>query len=339
VYGTSGTRPIVRFFAGDYPPDLCAIGDLVASGYRRGVPMGGEFGAVRGSRSPVFAVLALRDPGGPGLTSVPLQRVQIVKGWVNSTGSSQERVFEIAGDPDNGAGVDTDTCTPSGKGFNTLCAVWEDPDFLPSQRAFYYARVVENPTCRWSTHLCNDLGVACDDPASIPAGLEECCNPEVPKTIQERAWTSPVWYRPESFGRFRAAIRIRGDGQDTLRLSARFERAPATLDPSTHAITLTLRDDDTIYTATIPPGLMTERQPGARWVLSDPTGATGGIRKATVTIRRTGEGRLSLATAATDLSNADLSDHFVHTTIEAASYKAEHVRLWEVEGRSLRPQN
>jgi hypothetical protein len=339
VYGTSGTRPIVRFFAGDYRDGLCDTGSLVDTGYRRGVPMGGEIGALRRGKSPVFTVLALKDPDADGVTSTALQRVQIVKGWVNSTGSSQERVFEIAGDPENGASVDTETCTPSGTGFDSLCAVWEDPDFLPSQRAFYYARVIENPTCRWSTYLCNDQGVDCDIPGSIPAGMEECCNPEVPKTIQERAWSSPIWYRPESFGKVKSVIRVRGGGRDTLRLTARLEGAPEELNPSSTAITLTVRDDDTIYTATIPAGTMDEKKAGALWVLSDPAGATDSIRKALLRINGRGQAKMKIATVAMDLPNADLVDHFVHTTLEASTYTAEHVRLWEARGTSLRPQN
>jgi hypothetical protein len=339
VYGTSGTRPIVRMFAGDYSGDPCGTGSLVETGYRRGVPMGGELGALRRSKSPVFTVLAMKDPGGgsPSVTPAPLQRIQIIKGWVNSTGSSQERVFEVAGDPDNGASVDTDTCTPSGTGFDTLCAVWEDPDFLPSQRAFYYARVVENPVCRWSTHLCNDQGVDCDNPP-VPAGMEECCNPDVPKTIQERAWTSPIWYRPESFGKFKSTIKVRGGSEDTLKIKARMEKAPADLDPENEDVTITVTDDDTIYTATIPAGAMIQTKPGS-WGLSDPAGSIDGLKRASVRIDSKGRAKLSFQTVKLDLSNADLTDHFIHTTLEVASFKAEHMRLWAAAGTILRPEN
>jgi hypothetical protein len=82
-------------------------------------------------------------------------------------------------------------------GFTSLCTTWTNEDFKRKQPAFYYARVVENPTCRWQTFQCNDAGVACSDPASIRAGFEACCDEDLPKTLQECAWTSPIWYRPK----------------------------------------------------------------------------------------------------------------------------------------------
>jgi hypothetical protein len=339
IYGTSGTRPIVRLFAGDYKGDPCSSGTLVEDGYRRGVPMGGELGALRKKKSPVFVVQATKDPGGgsPAAPSTPLQRIQIIKGWVNSTGSTQERVLDVAGDPDNGATVDTDTCTASGTGFDSLCAVWEDPDFLSDQRAFYYARVVENPVCRWSTVLCNDEGVDCDNPP-VPVGLEECCNPDVPKTIQERAWTSPIWYRPDSFGKFRSSIKVKGGNRDTVKIKATLDRAPAQLDPATEDITITVSDDDTIYTATIPAGTLIQTKPGF-WGLSDPFGTVDGLKRVQIKLDSQGRAKVSFQTIKTDLPNADLTDHFIHTTLAVSSFTAEHVRLWEARGTTLKPAN
>jgi len=210
VYATSGTRPVVRFFAGDYDDDLCDRADFVERGYAGGVPMGGVLGPGDvPADGPRFAVLALRDPGPENAPGTPLQLVQIVKGWVDQTGTAQEQVFDAAGDRDNGASVDLASCAPRGDGFDSLCTVWRDPEFDPAQRAFYYARVLENPTCRWSTMLCNDLGVDCSQPDSVPDEYETCCDPDIPRTIQERAWTSAIWYRPEG------AELTRSSGQDS----------------------------------------------------------------------------------------------------------------------------
>src|SRR6185369_7360616 len=107
VYATSGTRPILRFFAGREAQLRCGDADFVASAYRGGVPMGSEIGPVRGERSPRFGVLAFRDPGTVSAPGAPLQRVQIVKGWIDANGQSQEKVFDVAGDAGNGASVDT----------------------------------------------------------------------------------------------------------------------------------------------------------------------------------------------------------------------------------------
>src|SRR5207244_11736847 len=100
----------------------------------------------------------------------PLQRVQIMKRVVDRGRQPNEKVFEVAGNRDNGATVYGATCTPSGTGFESLCAVWTDPEFDASERAFYYARVLENPTCRWSTYLCHAQGIDCSDPTSVPSG-------------------------------------------------------------------------------------------------------------------------------------------------------------------------
>lgn len=191
TYGTSGPRIVVRFFAGwSYPADLCDRGDAIQMGYDGGVPMGGVLPVQpSGASAPTFYLSALRDALG-----APLQRIQIVKGWL-ADGATHERVFEVGGDPANGATVDETTCTASGDGFDALCDVWTDPDFDAAQPAFYYARVIENPTCRWSRYACIAAGVDC---ASIDSTdpLYACCDPSVSHVVQERAWTSPIWYLP-----------------------------------------------------------------------------------------------------------------------------------------------
>jgi hypothetical protein len=199
TYGTSGPRMRVRLFGGwGLPDDLCERPDFAALGYARGVPMGGDLSDAPDSeagRAPALAIQALQDPGSPDALGTPLQRIQIVKIW-EAEGRSHEKVFEVAGSPDNGAGVDLASCTLTGPGFARLCGVWRDPDFDPERGALYYARVVENPSCRWSTWVCNARGVDCSDPGTFDHELEPCCDAEVPKTIQERAWTSPIWYTP-----------------------------------------------------------------------------------------------------------------------------------------------
>lgn len=187
VFGTSGPRITVRFFGGwNLPPDLCADPNMLPIADAYGVPMGGVLPPAAGV-APRFLVSALRDPGTQTHPGMPLQRIQIVKGWVDGQQSHQQ-VFDVAGDPNSGADVDLATCTPQGTGFDSLCTVWSDPTFAPTQRAFYYVRVLENPTCRWSTYTCNALA-----PEQRP---QSCSDPGVPKTVQERAWTSPIWYQP-----------------------------------------------------------------------------------------------------------------------------------------------
>jgi len=200
VYGTSGPRIVARFFGGwDLDPDLCSDPDLPAKGYVQGVPMGGELrGPPAAGRALSFVVSALRDPGGAELASTPLQRIQIVKGWVRD-GQSHEHVYEVAGNADSEADVDLATCSPRGEGFGELCSVWRDPDFDSSVPAFYYARVLENPSCRWNGWVCRDAAAGCATD-SVPEELAACCDDSVPKTIQERAWTSPIWYTPADVG-------------------------------------------------------------------------------------------------------------------------------------------
>ena len=196
VYGTSGTRPTVRFFGGwDYPETLCDNPEMVAQGYAAGVPMGGDLPAkTENADAPRFVVAAMKDAGSATVRGLPLQRIQIVKGSLKD-GEHHETVFEVAGG-DNGASVDLATCEPKGQGAANLCSVWSDPDFDASTPAWYYARVLENPSCRWSQYTCNAAGVDCNDPASVPEGLSACCSESHKATIQERAWTSPIWYTP-----------------------------------------------------------------------------------------------------------------------------------------------
>ena len=188
TYGTSGPRMSVRFFGGyDLPEGLCGDPGLVAKGYARGVPMGGEIGAsprrwFRKGAAPRFVVSAMADPGTAAHPGGLLQRAQIVKAWADDAGRIHQQVIDVAGGP-NDASVDAATCAPRGEGAKALCGEWTDPDFDPSRAAIYYARVVENPSCRQS-------GWACVDGPNRPAW---CDAPTTAKTIQERAWTSPIW--------------------------------------------------------------------------------------------------------------------------------------------------
>ena len=330
VYGTSGPRHIVRFFGGRIPSGVCD-GDLARSGYESGVPMGGEIGPVLNNRSPRFAVMASKDPGPPGKPGTPLQRIQIVKGWVDETGASHEKVFDVAGDPDDGASVDLATCQTSGPGFDSLCTVWHDPEFDRGQRAFYYARVIENPSCRWNAYLCNRLGVDCSAPGSVPPEYETCCDPAFPKSIQERSWTSPIWYRPEGIARLRARVRFgTSPGTDVLKLVARIGAASPELDPNTRDLTISVSDDDEIYRVTIPAGTMKDK--GRRFVYRDASGSLNGLKSAVVSFARGGEVRLGLKTVPMDLSNADRTDHMVHVGVDSGTYSASHDRLWEARG-------
>jgi hypothetical protein len=184
TFGTSGPRIVPRFFGGwDLASELCSAPNLARSGYDRGVPMGGEL-PVRpaGAAAPRFAVSALRDPAGN-----PLERLQIIKGWIGDDGRVQQAVFDIAGTAGQ-VSVDPDTCEASAGGLDAPCAVWSDPSFDPQRSAVYYARVVEVPSCRFSTWQCN----------AIPKHErpEICNDPPAEKIIQERAWTSPIWYVP-----------------------------------------------------------------------------------------------------------------------------------------------
>ena len=194
AYGTSGPRMVVRVFGGwSLPRDLCGRHDFVAQGYAGGVPMGGELPLPPASAAPAFAVWALRDASGLP-PSAPLERVQMIKGWL-ADGQTHEQVFDVAGGATD-ASVDPTTCATSGRGFDELCSVWRDPQFDARQAAFYYVRVLQNPTCRWSAYACAAQHVDCRDPARVPDALAPCCDPRYPRIIQQRAWTSPIWYTP-----------------------------------------------------------------------------------------------------------------------------------------------
>jgi hypothetical protein len=189
TFGTSGPHIKLRFFGGwEYSPDVMKQRDWVKVGYKKGVPMGGDLPPAK-AKAPTFVVWAVKDP-----TSGNLDRIQIVKGWTKS-GQSFEKVFDVvwAGNrrhdvitgevPPIGSTVDIPNATYTNTiGVVELKTVWTDPEFDPSLDAFYYARVLEIPTPRWTTIQAKQLGIAPPD--------------VVPATVQERAWSSPIWYTP-----------------------------------------------------------------------------------------------------------------------------------------------
>ncbi|MEZ7953150.1 MAG: DUF3604 domain-containing protein [Halioglobus sp.] len=187
TFATSGTRIKVRFFAG-YELNNAPLDspDLVSTAYQDGTTMGGTLKA-DGDRQPTFFTWAVADPN-----TAQLQRVQIIKGWLEE-GEHQEHVYDVACSdglivdsqthrcPNNGARVNLNDCSITANvGAAELKALWQDPDFIPGQEAFYYVRVLENPVCRWSTW------------DAIRAG--ETPRSDLSATIQERAWSSPIWY-------------------------------------------------------------------------------------------------------------------------------------------------
>ena len=190
TFGTSGTRIKVRMFAGwNYPGDLTKQADWVKAAYDGGVPMGGDLTAPSGTAAPTFVVHAIKDP-----ESGNLDRVQIIK-ISTRNGKSQERVYDVVWtgdrkpDPKNGKvpavgnTVDVKTATYQNSiGSSELLGEWTDPSFDPKAHATYYARVLEIPTPRWSTYWAAKL--------NLPP------NPNVAATVQQRAWTSPIWYAP-----------------------------------------------------------------------------------------------------------------------------------------------
>lgn len=190
TYATTGTRMTVRFFGGyDFTPEDATTRNPAMIGYAEGVPMGGELGPDPQGRAPSFLVAALRDPIGANL-----DRYQIVKGWLDSEGNPQEQVYDVVWSdnrvpgadgklPPVGSTVDVESATWTNTiGAPELIAVWTDPDFDPAQPAFYYGRVLEIPTPRWTAYDAAYFGTE-----PLPGTVMQ---------LQERAYTSPIWYSP-----------------------------------------------------------------------------------------------------------------------------------------------
>ena len=192
IYATTGPRMMVRFFGGwDYTAADVNSREPAFVGYKKGVPMGGDLTPQpKEAEAPSFMVIALRDPIGANL-----DRVQIVKGWLDSKGNTHEKVYDVAWSDDRkpdakgklplvGNTVDAKYATWSNSiGDSELGTVWSDPDFDPNESAFYYARVIEIPTPPWYVYDAFRYGT------EIPK--------DAPKSQQERAYTSPIWYTPK----------------------------------------------------------------------------------------------------------------------------------------------
>jgi hypothetical protein len=191
TYATTGPRMVVRFFGGwDFEAGDAGTRSPAVVGYTKGVPMGGDLSNAPAGKSPTFLVAALKDPIGANL-----DRVQVVKGWLDAKGDTHERVYDVVWGGDRKADAKTGKLPPVGDtvdvpnatytntiGASELIKVWKDPEFDASQRAFYYVRVLEIPTPRWTAYDAKYFGI------KMP--------PEVPMEGQERAYTSPIWYTP-----------------------------------------------------------------------------------------------------------------------------------------------
>jgi len=191
VYATTGTRIRVRVFAGwDFNEADLHAADFTVVGYGGGVPMGGDLSEAPSGKAPTFLIRALRDPDGANL-----DRIQVIKGWLDEKGEAHERVYDVAVSDGREVGADGRCRQPVGNtvdvekatytnsiGDAIQAARWTDPDFDPKQSAFYYVRVLEIPTPRWTAYDAARYGVKMDD--------------KVPMTTQERAYTSPIWYTP-----------------------------------------------------------------------------------------------------------------------------------------------
>ena len=192
VFATSGPRIRVRMFGGwDFPADLCDDPDFVTKGYASGVPMGGTLESRGDTRSPAFVVAGLADSGTDEHPGTPLQRAQIIKVWAGEGDKLHQAVFDVAGGA-NSASVDTATCERKGQGAQSLCGVWRDPAYDPRVQAAYYARVVENPSCRYTAYTCNA--------APGDAKPSFCEDGTVELEVQDRAWGSPIWVAPSRSG-------------------------------------------------------------------------------------------------------------------------------------------
>jgi hypothetical protein len=191
VFATTGTRIRVRLFAGwDFEEAEVRRPDFAEQGYGRGVPMGGDLRAGPEGAAPTFMVRALRDPDGANL-----DRIQIIKGWLDEGGNTQERIYDVAVSGGRSIGSDGRCREPVGNtvdvtnasytndiGAAVLAAYWQDPEFEPDQRAFYYVRVIEIPTPRWTAYDAKYFGI------DMPEGTA--------MQVTDRAYTSPVWYTP-----------------------------------------------------------------------------------------------------------------------------------------------
>ena len=224
TFGTSGPRIQPRFFGGwNFDDSIVDAPDRIESAYANGVPMGGRLSKPPSpDAKPTFFACAEQDTRIDNGAFVPLQSLEIIKGWLGGDGYQDVRIL-IAGEDDSPASVAPDTCVPesNGHGSASLCTVWTDDAFDPSQHAYYYLRVLENPTCRWTTRRCNKLDIKCTakpfhqccDPVlglnrshceavdcgnrdALSACKLRCCDPFVEPSIKERVWTSPIWYAP-----------------------------------------------------------------------------------------------------------------------------------------------
>jgi len=190
VYATTGTRLLVRVFGGyDFTAGDLERSDFAEQGYKRGVPMGGDLKKAPAGKAPSFLVRAVRDADGANL-----DRIQVIKGWLDATGNTHEKVYDVAWSGNRKPGKDgklppvgntvnvKDASYTNAIGAPYLHAHWKDPSFDPNQRAFYYVRVIEIPTPRWTTYDAKFFGTK--PPAAAPTA------------IQDRAYTSPIWYSP-----------------------------------------------------------------------------------------------------------------------------------------------